>query len=120
MIRFFISFFALVFFSSCMIQYATGLTQIKQEKYEQATYNLSVALSKDPKNPEIYFARAFSRGSMGQPRLYAWIQPMRITIFIEATLNPNLEMTKVLSEIFQHPSYVIPTTGRRIITVASI
>jgi Tfp pilus assembly protein PilF len=66
MIRLFIALFSLVFCSSCMLQYAAGLSQIQQEKYEQATYNFSVALSKDPKNPEIYFARAFSRGSMEQ------------------------------------------------------
>jgi len=66
MIRLIIALFTLVFFSSCMLQYAAGLSQIQQEKYEQATYNFSVALSKDPKNPEIYFARAFSRGSMEQ------------------------------------------------------
>jgi hypothetical protein len=49
MIRLFTSIFALFFFSSCMLQYAAGLTQIQQEKYKEATYNFSVALTKDPK-----------------------------------------------------------------------
>ena len=58
-------FLLLIFCSSCMLEYSSGLSKLQSEDYKGATEDLSIAYEKDPNNPEILFARALSRGFYG-------------------------------------------------------
>jgi len=55
-------FFCVLFFSGCMLNYHTGIQKLNENDLAAAKENFTLALQNDPKNPQIYFARAMSRG----------------------------------------------------------
>lgn len=52
----------LILCSGCMLDYNTGIQKLNNNDLAGATENFTMALRNDPRNDQIYFARAMSRG----------------------------------------------------------